>query len=123
MYLSQNLEVEHQFERTITSLTSVNLLGVMNHLLGIKFIWTLTDEKHLSVHMSQEAYIEQLGQSSGLLEASTTSTKTPYRSGLPVDSIPPSETKDAGIISQYRSYVGSLLWIIKGTIPDITAIL
>ena len=60
----------------------------------------------------------------GLSGASMSYNSTPYRYGLAVDAIPVptsatlTPTQQNDLQSEYRSYVGSLLWIFQGTQPD-----
>ena len=59
-------------------------MGKASHFLGIRFQWRETPDK-VSVHMSQEAFADQLISNSGLDNDSASSKPTPFRSGLPVD--------------------------------------
>ena len=57
--------------------------------------------------------------------ASVSTIKTPYKSGHPVDSIPIPNQKPFNhdeIQMEYRTYLGSLLWISQGTRPYMSTI-
>ena len=128
IYFSQDREVEISFEQNLSSLTNVNFLGPVTYFLGIKFLWDTSVPKILTVHLSQEAFADHLVELAGLSESSTSINSTPYRSGNPVDAIPLdklnnlSTTEQKKIQTEYRSYVGSLLWISQGTRPDLAVI-
>lgn len=128
IYFSQNAEVESAFETKFKKLTQVQFMGQVGYFLGTKFSWKIDTNKSLTVHMIQEAFIDQLVDTSGLTGASSSSAITPYRSGLPVDSIPVEPFSRMNISEQkqveaeFRSYVGSLLWISQGTRPDMSTI-
>ena len=99
-------------------------MGKASHFLGIRFQWRETPDK-VSVHMSQEAFADQLISNSGLDNDSASSKPTPFRSGLPVDSIPhiklPPE-QSSNLKQQLQSYVGSLNWLAQATRPDLAVI-
>jgi len=126
VYFLESTEVEEAFEKKLGKLTKVDFMGTVSHFLGIKFQWRLT-ENNVKVHLSQEAFSENLIQQAGLSSESTTVTRTPYRSGCPVDSLPdfippnPSNTSSQ-LETEMRSYVGSLLWLSQGTRPDLATI-
>ena len=125
IYFSSEPDVEAYFKKQLTSLTGVNFMGRVSHFLGMKFIWRKSSKGMLSFHLSQEAFADHLISISGLTDASVTTVTTPYLSGHPVDAIPLLTQKPLdfdNIQKEYRSYVGSLLWISQGTRPDLPTI-
>ena len=76
--------------------------------------------------MSQEAFIDNLCQLAGLDDPAVSEPKTPYRSGLPVDSIPHKPLKDpiaqAKLKHTMQTYLGCLNWLAISTRPDIATI-
>ena len=121
VYFSTDPDVEQSFESKLSSLTDVDFMGNVSHFLGIKFTWTRAD-KHLSAHLSQSAFVDNLAQECGFDPLSTKHPKTPYRSGLPIDSIPcePMIASDRNKLKlQMQQIMGSLQWLSHCTRPDI----
>ena len=77
------------------------------------------------MHMSQEAFSDHLVDLEGLTHASVSTNVTPYQSGRTIDSLP-TQNQDSiaqrNLQTEYRSYVGSLLWISQGTRPDLATV-
>ena len=125
IFFSQDKTVEKEFEKRIKANTNVDFMGNVTHFLGMRFQWR-KDDTHLKVHLSQEAFSDTLIEQAGLSHFSASTKKTPYRSGYPVDMIEPDTTlspsQRASIQAQYRSLVGSLLWLSQGTRPDLSTI-
>ena len=59
----------------------------MSHFLGIKFKWIRHSDGELTIKLSQEAFVDSLGQIVELYSEELTLPPTLYRSGLPVDSV------------------------------------
>ena len=96
-------------------------MGDVSHFLGIKFSWHCTDH-NLSAHLSQSAFIDNLAEDLGFDILSTKHPKTPYHSGLPIDSIPSeamSTADRAQLKLQMQQLMGSLQWLSHFTRPDI----
>jgi hypothetical protein len=76
-----------------------------------------------AVHLSQEAYANQIIEAMELSDAATSPTMTPYQSGLPMaDAIPPVNMPDsecASLLSAYHCYLGMLHWLTISTCPDL----
>jgi len=111
--------VEKQFENKLNEGTKVDLN--VTHFLDLRFQWRETKDT-LKVHMSQEAFADNLIQQANLSAISSTSNLTPFRSGNPVDSIEENTQHDPKLEHEMRSYVGSLLWFSIGTRPDLSTI-
>ena len=114
IFFSEDKQVEKEFQQRLSSMTNVDFMGQVTHFLGLKFQWKQSANR-LSAHISQEAFADTLIEQAGLTHLSVTAHKTPYRSGYPVDSIKAdptlTENQKMAIQAQYRSLVGSLLWI------------
>jgi hypothetical protein len=85
----------------------VNDLGIANHLLQIGIEWTQE-----SVSMHQGRHIRELAATHGLTDSKP--VYTPMESGL---NLTPADEPDFSL--PYRSLIGALLWITRGTRPDI----
>ena len=99
-------------------------MGNVTHFLGIRFQWRQSQDS-VSVDMSQQAFTEQLIASAGLDLESATTKPSPFRSGLPIDSLPYttlSPNEHQSLQTQLRSYIGSLLWLAQVTRPDLAVI-
>jgi hypothetical protein len=90
IYFSSDPSVEQAFVSQLPSQTSlqVEFNGPLHHFLGIKFTHSHTQDGHLSIHMSQEADVNQLLHDNNLHTPTTIIKPTPYRSGHPVNAIP-----------------------------------
>ena len=126
-YCSLSDEAERYFEsEMVKRVTAVDIMGTITHFLGIKFTWINHPEGHVTCKLSQEAFVDNLVQLAELESLALSSPTTPYRSGLPVDSIghpPPSDPVEQQILeTKYRSIVGSLNWLAHSTRPDISTI-
>ena len=100
-------------------------MGQVDYFLGILFDWKRHDDGSVSVHLSQEAYANQIVESMGLSDSVSSPTMTPYRSGLPIDCIPPvdmSDSERAPILTLYRRFLGMLNWLTISTRPDLMTI-
>ena len=123
IYFSESPSVEKAFEDKLTHLTDVDFLGTVTHFLGTKFTWIETPLNDLTAHLSQQAFIDNLILDANLDPDSASNTKTPYRSGLPIDSIPSvaiSSTERDKLKLQMQQLMGSLQWVSHCTRPDIS---
>lgn len=124
LYFSSDPDVEAEFENRISKLYTIDYMGKLTHFLGIKFQWKQTDTT-TSVHLSQQAFAENLLHDHGLDSDTTISKPTPFRSGVPVDSLlpdPKTQFDKHKIKKQLQSIVGSLLWLAQGTRSDLSTI-
>lgn len=76
-------------------------MGNVTHFLGLRFQWRQTKDT-LKVHMSQEAFSDNLIQQAGLSTISAKSNLTPFRSGNPVDSINDNNEYDPALEKEMR---------------------
>ena len=127
IYFSSDPTVEQAFETLLPSKTTlkIDFNGPIHHFLGIKFTHSISPDGHLTIHLSQEADIQQLLQDNNLHTATTLIKPTPYRSGHPVDTVPNIEmpiTHRIDLETKLRAIIGSLNWISSQTRPDISTI-
>ena len=123
IYFSSDPEVEAHFEAELAKKVKVDFMGQADYFLGVQFHWTRHENEHVSVHLSQEAYANHIIDSMSLSDATTSPTMTPYRSGLPIDTLPTidmSNTERAPLLTKYRSYLGMINWLASSTRADLT---
>ena len=90
IYFTPNCDMEIIFEQKLKSITSVDFMGEVSHFIGIKFSWERKPNNHIGVHMTQEAFADNLIDNAGLTQSNI--VKTPYQSGHTVDNIPSENT-------------------------------
>ena len=123
VYFSASDDVEKAFEQALHRVLDgkITFMGQITHFLGIKFDCIRDNNKQLTIHMSQTAFIETLVEIAGLTDANPVSS--PYRSGFPIDKIKsPTSQATPSNIHLMRRLIGSLLWLSQSTRPDITTI-
>ncbi len=74
-------------------------MGQVSYFLGIEFAWQHHPDGHLTVSLTQQSFAETLIESLGFDTLNGSTFATPYRSGIPIDSISteslPSTQRDA----------------------------
>jgi len=81
------------FCRLLSEHCKVDFMGIAEWFLGVHFSWRVTSSS-VSVHMNQSGFTNNLVESFSLKSRNETPTATPYRSGVPIDSIAPSTDAD-----------------------------
>ena len=124
IYFSESKEVEEKFEKDFGNLIDIDFNGKIGYFLGINFKSKSENDGHVSILMSQEAFIDNLSNMCGL-DGPVNAPLSPYRSGYPVDSIPkskldPEDQKEATQLM--RVLIGCLNWLSISTRPDISTI-
>jgi hypothetical protein len=129
IYFSESPEAEKEFEKKFRETSKMDFNGPVQFFLGIKFKCVKHTNGHVSIHMGQEAFTDNLVTTAGLEDPSVVCPSTPYRSGYPVDSIPshlPNSPLDpieqAKLVNLMQTYVGCLTWLSTCTRPDIATI-
>ena len=61
-------------------------MGEATHFLVINFTWTRDQDDHLTVHLTQETFADNLVDTADLTTVNP--VPSPYRPGRPVDVIP-----------------------------------
>ena len=102
-------------------------MGVVNWFLGTHFTWIDHQDGNISVHLSQVAFAQNLVECYRQQHINLNPHATPYRSGLPIDSLHAysGDTEDPSFLrlrAQYQSIVGSLNWLATNTRPDIAPV-
>ena len=101
-------------------------MGVVEWFLGIHFAWRITPSS-VSVHLNQSGFASNLVESFFQDSCNITPTATPYRSGIPIDSIAPSTDDDDSPAqlrrtAAYQSLIGSIGWLSCSTRCDLSAV-
>jgi hypothetical protein len=81
-------DVERYFQTALSQKLKVDFLGDTEWYLGMKIDWSTLSNGSVNCRISQEGYAATIVEEIGLSHANKSSLSTPYRSGLPVDTIP-----------------------------------
>ena len=124
VYFSEDPEIERRFERFLSAKLKVELIGTVNWFLGTHFKWSSHQDGSLSVHLSQEAYAQNVVETYRLTSINFNPLATPYRSGCPIDTTQSTtidEEEQAFVRRRegYQSLVGRLTWLATNTRPDL----
>ena len=122
VFYSTSDEEEELFRKSLQSKVAVDFMGDVDYFLGSAFLWKRHEDGHVSVHMSQSAFTEHTAHRYGLDKFKRVPNMTPYRSGLPIDSLPPADDQDTDLKRRtklYQGIVGSINWLAQCTRPDV----
>jgi hypothetical protein len=128
VYYSTDDDIEQRFESILASQFKISFMGVVNWFLGTHFTWLDLPDGNVSVHLSQVAFAQNLVERHRQQHININPRSTPYRSGLPIDSIQgatPDEMNDPTFIRRrelYQSIVGSINWLATNTRPDLAPV-
>jgi hypothetical protein len=125
IYFSTSDAVEKRFEQLLSDRVSVDFMGQVSYFLGIEFAWQHHLDGHITVSLTQQSFAETLIESLGFDTFNGSIFASPYRSGIPIDSIPTeslSSTQRDTLRLQYQSLVGSLNWLAHTTRPDLSTV-
>jgi hypothetical protein len=125
IYFSVDDQVEKEFESKLSAIGNVDFMGKVLHFLGIEFGWKHHKGGNISVSLTQQSFVENLVESVNYSTASVSSFVSPYHSGLPIDSIPPStlpSSEQDKLRLHYQSLVGSINWLAHTTRPDLSTV-
>ena len=126
IYFSESDQVEAHFEHLLKEKCVVDFMGTVDYFLGVRFDWNTTNKNNISCKLVQQVYIESLIHKMDLADCRIDPSMTPYRSGLPVDSLPKGSSDISSALQEkltsiYRSYIGMLTCISTSTRPDIAS--
>jgi hypothetical protein len=126
VYFSKDPEVESLFKRLLKEQVNVDFMGLVEWFLGIHFFWRFTPSK-VDVHLNQTRFAANLVERFCHDVWEPTPTATPYRSGIPIDSIASSSDDDESLsqlrwTEAYQSLIGSVGWLATATCPDLAPV-
>jgi hypothetical protein len=101
-------------------------MGIVTWFLRVHFSWQITPLT-VTVHLNQSSFASNLVESFSLSNRSQIPTATPYRLGVPIDSVPPSyEDNNSPALKcwkeAYQSLIGSIGWLAHSTCPDLITV-
>jgi hypothetical protein len=125
VYFSEDLKVERLFCRLLSERCKADFMGIVEWFLGVHFSWRIAPSS-VAVHLNQSGFGTNLVESFSRQARSETPTATPYRSGVPINSIAPSLDADDSPAQirckeAYQNLIGSIGWLSSTTRPDIAA--
>eukprot|EP00804_Cyclotella_cryptica_P030371 CCRYP_011900-RA/>CCRYP_011900-RA protein AED:0.20 eAED:-0.11 QI:0/0/0/1/1/1/3/0/1923 len=104
-------EEQQRFQRILASKIKVDFMGDVDYFLGTAFTWKRHTNGELSAFLSQTAFTEYMAHRFAVDNMTPVPNMTPYRSGLPIDAIPPPDPKDPDLTRRtkcYQSMVGCI---------------
>ena len=122
VFYSSDPAEEKLFKEALEAKLKVDFMGDADYFLGTAFTWLRHDDGHVSVHLCQSAFTEFASNRFGIDKMNRTPNMTPYRSGLPIDSLPPPRANDPDLKRRtkvYQGIIGSINWLATCTRPDI----
>jgi hypothetical protein len=125
IYFSESAKVESTFEEKFGKSITTDFNGQIGYFLGINFTCTRHDDGAVSIHLGQEAFIENLCQIANLDNPHVALVHTPYRSGCTVDSIlhaTVAPDQQSALTHKMQVLIGCLTWLSISTCPDIATI-
>ncbi len=127
VYFSDDDTIENRFESILASNFKISFMGVVNWFLGTHFTWFDHPDGNVSVHLSQMAFAQNLVERYGQQNCNVNPRASPYRSGLPIDSLDAytGDMEDPSFLrlrALYQSVVGSLNWLATNTRPDLAPV-
>jgi hypothetical protein len=126
VYFPKDPEVKTLFECLLQDPVKVEFMGLVEWFLGIHFSWRFAPSK-VDVHLNQTGFAANLVEQFCCDSWEPTPTATPYRPGVPIDSIA-SSSDDDNPPSQllwteaYQSLIGSIGWLTTATCQDLTPV-
>ncbi len=128
-YFSEDDKVEERFRQALEQHFTLTWEPELDWFLGIRFHWKCDDKGLITkCHLSQEAFIQDLLARTHLLNCNTSPRATPFRRGLPVDTVTDAlDLNDPSLYTPQRTksfqeIMGCLNWLSISTRPDITTI-
>ena len=115
-YFSESSRVERFFEMHFGNQIETSFNGPLSHFLGMSFSHSSDSKGQVTINLSQLPFIESLQHSNTMERSLIKTTPTPFRSGLPIDSIPDhiySPDKQKSITIMFQHLVGILVTVAR----------
>ena len=123
VFFSEDPAEEENFKKALSSCTvPIDWMGTVDYFLGTAFNWKRHADGHLSVLLTQSAFTEYTAHRFAIDKLNPVPNMTPYRSGMPIDAIPPPDPKDPDLKRRtkcYQGIVGCINWLATCTRPDV----
>jgi hypothetical protein len=88
VFYSTDPNVEAHFQSELKKHIKVDFMGDVDFFLGTAYAWQRQDDGHLSVHTSQAAFKDYASHRFSISSMNPVPNMSPYRSGMPINSIP-----------------------------------
>jgi hypothetical protein len=125
VFFSTDPAQELLFQSELSKHCRVDFMGDVDFFLGTAFTYRRHSDGNLSVHLGQAAFIEHIAHRFGVDRMKRVPNMTPWRSGLPIDSIATADPSDPDLARRrkvYQSIVGCINWLSTNTRPDVTPV-
>jgi hypothetical protein len=123
VFFSEDPREEDLFKQAMSNCTvPIDWMGTVSYFLGTAFDWQRHTDGHLSVLLLQSAFVEYSAHRFSVDRCSQVPNTTPYRSGMPIDSIPPPAANDPDQKRRtkcYQAVVGCINWLATCTVPTL----
>ena len=122
VFYSTDPAEEEKFKTALESKLKIDFMGDADYFLGTAFTWLRHEDGEVSVHLFQSAFTEFAAARFSVDKMNRVPNMTPYRSGLPIDSLPPPRDGDPDLKRRtkvYQGIIGSINWLATCTRPDI----
>ena len=111
IFYSIDTAEEEKIKMALESKLKVDLMDDTNSFLGTASTWLCHDNGHVSVHLSQSVFTEFATTQFSVEKMYRVSNMTLYRSGLPIDFLPPPHTNNPDLKRRtkvYQCIIGSI---------------
>jgi hypothetical protein len=86
VYFLEDPAVKSLFFWLLCKHCNVDFMGIVSWFLGVHFLWQTTPSL-VAVHLNQSGFASNLVESFLMHDRNQLPTATPYRSGIPIDTI------------------------------------
>ena len=126
VFYSTDPTKEALFKTLLQEHIQVDFMGYVENCLGAAFTWLQHNYGNISLHLCQSAFTEFTAHCFSVQSANKVTNMTPYRSGFPIDYIPPVDPLYPDLPRRrqlYQIIFPCINWLETFTLPDITPVL